>query len=74
VAGREVVGPRHVRGDATHGLDGRARHRGRLPAGAVGEDPRRRKVAVEFLRSYMEREKKSIIQTANLFHITRGAN
>uniref|UniRef100_A0A0A9CV34 Uncharacterized protein n=1 Tax=Arundo donax TaxID=35708 RepID=A0A0A9CV34_ARUDO len=48
VARGEVVGPRHVRGDALHGLDRGARHRGRLLAGAEGEDSRRREVAVEF--------------------------
>uniref|UniRef100_A0A804N0M0 Uncharacterized protein n=1 Tax=Zea mays TaxID=4577 RepID=A0A804N0M0_MAIZE len=53
VARREVVRPRHVRGDAPHGLDGGARHRGGLLAGSVGEDTRRRKVAVEFLTQIM---------------------
>ena len=42
VAWREVVGPRHARGDATYGGDGGAGDGGRVPAGAEGEDPRRR--------------------------------
>ena len=49
VVRREVVGPCHARGHPLHRHDGRPRHGGRLPAGAVGEDPRRRKVTVEFL-------------------------